>query len=156
MRTADNINEHHRLERLGAKEIVGDDFNIKGWTVVSEHNEIMGDVEDLLYNPLTEKVRYVVLKVNADYSQDTPNRVLIPIGIAELHPEEDVVVLIGVEQQHLERLPSYNYEELSDEAEMAIRLVFGPATHEEFSTFNGDAFYGNTQFDTERLYRNRK
>jgi hypothetical protein len=155
MKTADNISAHHRLVPLGDQELIGEEFKIKGWTVVLAHNEVVGIVEELLYNPESGKVRYLVLDVDDACTTMNCDRVLIPIGIAELHAEEDIVVLIGVGYEHLERLPGYTYEALTEEMEMAIRLVFGPATHEEFATFDATQFYSDQQFDSGRLYGSR-
>ena len=158
MRSTDNINEYHRLEKLSdfsdGKQT--ERYTIIGWTVVLDGGEVAGVVEDLLLNPASGKVRYMVLDVDDACVTMQCEKVLIPIGVAEVHPDEDIVVLHGVNYEHLERLPSYAYQQIDDEMEIAIRLVFGPAMHKEFAEPIDEGFYAHSHFDLERLYRNRK
>jgi sporulation protein YlmC with PRC-barrel domain len=66
----------------------GDSHDIRGWSVVDEGGVELGVVEDLLFDPETEQVRYVI--VNA------PGRhVLIPLGILGFEKDPRRVVAAG-------------------------------------------------------------
>lgn len=143
------------LEELGGSkfEIVDDEPNIKGWDVKTGDGLGIGSVHDLLFNPQSRKVRYLVVDMNGnELHLDEGRRVLIPIGIAELYSKRDykksvvqvhrdgsydkkhdpydpaydgnVVVLPGVNIAQLNALPLYEKDHLSPDIEMAIRKIF--------------------------------
>lgn len=158
MRNTANIADHHRLEKWSEHQHAEsiEEAEITGWTVVFDSGEVVGEVEELLFNPLSGKVRYLVLDLDDACVTVKCEKALIPIGLAEIHAAEDIVVLKGVGYGHLERLPAYAYQQVDDEMEIAIRLVFGPTTHEEFAEPITDGFYEQDHFNIERLYQNRK
>ena len=88
MEHIENINEDNRLEELGGSdfEIVDNEPNIKGWTINNAVGEKIGEVDELLFNPKSRRVRYLVVDLddNAIGIRDD-RKVLVPIGLAELH-----------------------------------------------------------------------
>lgn len=84
-------NNYSRLEELSGSdfEIVDDEPNIIGWEVKNEAGNRIGEVDNLLFDPESRKVRYLVVDLDTDYlGLDTDRTVLIPIGIADLRGED--------------------------------------------------------------------
>jgi len=58
--------EGSRLEELGGSnyEIVDGEQNIKGWEVKNEKGVKIGEVDELLFNPASRSVRYLVVDLD--------------------------------------------------------------------------------------------
>lgn len=87
-------NKYDHLEELGGSdyEIVDGEPNIKGWEVKNASGQLIGEVDELLFDPQSRKVRYLVVDLDSNkLGVDDDKKVLIPIGIAELYDgnEED-------------------------------------------------------------------
>jgi len=83
-------NKYDHLVELGGSdyEIVDGEPNIKGWTVKSEAGKKIGTVDELLFEPQTRKVRYLVVDLDDNkMGVNEDKKVLIPIGIASLYED---------------------------------------------------------------------
>ena len=162
MALEDNDLEYSRLEELSSSdfEIVDGQPDIKGWDVKTDSGEVIGDVEELLFNPQTQKVRYMVIDTDANDLRLEARKILIPIGVAELHEDDDYVVIPQVTVAHLETLPGYERGALNAEHETHIRSTFsslgaaGMGMGAVGSTPTED-FYEHEQFNANRLYNRR-
>src|SRR4051794_25979432 len=107
-------NSNYHLQELGGSdfEIADGQPNIKGWDVKDENGKKMGEVDELLFDPQSRKVRYIVLDLEGNVF-DLENRdVLVPIGVAQLHGEDDEVILPGITADKLTALPTYDKDQL--------------------------------------------
>ena len=78
----------NHLEELGDSdyEIVDGEPNIKGWDVKNEQGKLIGDVDELLFDPQMRKVRYLIVDLDDnELNLDKDKKVLIPIGVADLY-----------------------------------------------------------------------
>jgi hypothetical protein len=168
MATAEKI--HYGLAELKGSgfEIVDGQPDISGWNIKARSGKKVGEVHDLLFEPETRKVRYLIADLDDNaLGLDEDRKVLIPIGIAELYtgngkhemhqdpaysaydPADDrkVVYLHDVSAAQLDALPLYEKGHLSRPVELAIRHIFdtqGGADSDEFyrhEHFNDDHFY---------------
>src|SRR5687768_1026479 len=98
MDTNENYNDNSRLQELGGSnfKIAEGEPNIKGWTVKDAQGRTIGEVDELLFDPQTRKVRYLVLDLEGNVFDLEPRDVLVPIGLAELHESDDDVLLPNV------------------------------------------------------------
>jgi stress response protein YsnF len=82
-------NKHDHLVELGGSnyEIVDGEPNIKGWDVKNELGELIGEVDELLFDPQSRQVRYLVVELDQKLGLDDDKKVLVPIGIAELYKD---------------------------------------------------------------------
>src|ERR1700710_2009725 len=92
METNDNITDENRLLELGGSncEIADDEPDIIGWDVRNSQGKKIGEVDELLFDPQSRSVRYLVVDLD-DNELDLENddrRVLIPIGLAELYRDD--------------------------------------------------------------------
>ena len=79
--------DEHLVELGGSDfEIADGEPNIKGWKVRSPEGLKIGEVDELLFDPGALKVRYLVIDLNKkELNLDDDRKVLVPIGVAELH-----------------------------------------------------------------------
>src|SRR2546423_401422 len=81
-----------RLEELQSSgfEVVDGQPDIIGWDVKAHSGRKLGEVKDLLFEPQSHKVRYLVIDMDDNQLNLEEDRcVLIPIGIAELYTKTD-------------------------------------------------------------------
>lgn len=163
----DNM-KHRRLQELDRSdfEIVDGEPDIRGWDIKLANGENIGNVEELIIDAQEKKVRYMVVDLDDnDVGLTKGQRVLIPIGLAELHRKDDDVILPNVAVSHLRELPGYDKHNLTPEVERRICDALGMnSTHETMqanttqtsTTQNTEAgFYNNDYFNDDRLYHNR-
>ena len=170
MATNENYNDRNRLQELGGSDfqIAEGEPNIKGWTVKDPQGKTIGEVEELLFDPQTRKVRYIVLDIEGEYMDLEPRNVLIPIGVAELQESDDDVILPNVTAEQLRALPVYEKDNLTRDTEMTIRNIFGSAgaagvgagaaagaAMTGSDTRDPDEFYNDPAYDEDKFYRNR-
>jgi len=162
----DNDKDQPRLQELGGSdyEIVDGQYNIKGWEVKNEQNQVIGDVTELLFDPVSQRVRYMIVDTDANDLRLHARKVLIPIGLAELHEKDDDVIVPNVTAEQLHTLPAYTGLPLDADAESLIVNTFDnrndtiitPVT-ENVTTpaVPAQDFYEHQQFNQNRLYNRR-
>jgi len=160
----DNM-KHRRLQEMDRSdfEIVDGEPDIRGWDVRDRAGKKMGEVEDLIIDAQKKKARYIVLDMDDNEFDLDDRKVLIPIGMAELHEKDDDVI-IPVEVQQLQSLPDYDSDKLDDTVERQICSVFkndsqnlgrDKYTQSTGNTALGDDFYSHDYFNDDNLYKNR-
>ena len=78
----------------GSWEVAEGEQDVRGWTVVSADHRKIGEVDDLLADPVAMKVRYLTVEVDADVRGSQSDRtVRVPIERARIHEAERTVVL---------------------------------------------------------------
>jgi hypothetical protein len=165
----------HRLEELHRSgfEIVDGQPDITGWNIKARSGKKIGKVDDLLFEPHSRKVRYLVVDLdNNELGLMEDRRVLVPIGIAELYTKADrkdvrdrdidpaysaydpiedgnVVYIPSVSAEQLDELPLYEKGRLSRHIEMAIRRTLEPPRNRAYEE---EQFYHHEHFDDDRFY----
>jgi stress response protein YsnF len=151
-------NDYNHLEELGGSKykIVDGQSNIKGWDVKDASGRYFGEVDELIFNPATRKVRYMVVDLGDNDFDIDPRKVLIPIGVATLHENDDDVILSDVNAGHLERLPKYEEGKITPATESTIRNLFaGTESSGDYKQHDED-FYEHDHFDEDRFFGNRR
>ncbi len=161
MTNNDGINSTSRLLELGGSgyEIVDGEPDIRGWEVKDESGKKIGEVDELIFDSQANKVRYIVLDLEDNMLDMESKNVLVPIGLAELHEEDDDVLLPGVTSAQLRALPEYEKNHIGPDVEASVRNVFGAgALMAGGSGLAGDNddFYNHGHFNNDNLYQNRK
>lgn len=160
----DNM-KHRRLQEMDRSdfEIVDGEPDIRGWDVRDRTGKKLGEVEDLIIDAQKKKARYIVLDMDDNEFDLDDRKVLIPIGMAELHEKDDDVI-IPVAVQQLQALPDYDSDRLDDTIERQICSVFANGnqnlgrdkyTQSSGNTALGDDFYSHDYFNDDNLYKNR-
>jgi len=138
-------------------EIVDGEPDIIGWSIRDASDHKLGVVHDLLFEPETQKVRYIIahLKDN-DYDLDR-RKVLIPIGVAELQENNDNVILNAVSPWQIRALPTYD-KNMTDRDEEDIFTIFSSTYNTVSNTVSQgrEHMYEHSNYNYNNLFRNRR
>ena len=152
-------NTYRYLQELSNSDfqIVDGEPNITGWEVKNETGTYIGEVEELLFDPQTRAVRYIVIDLEDNLLNLENKKVMIPLGIAHLHTSDDEVVLPSLHIDQFNALPHYDKANIGPEMEVQIRNIIGsPAAlriEETITEFDQDAFYTHHHFDKGKFYQ---
>ncbi len=157
------------------RELRGSDYtiakgqpDIRGWDVRDGSGRKFGVVADLIFDIRANKVRYMVLNIFDTKELELEKRtVLVPIGMAELDPTDNDVLLPEVTPFQLRALPRYDKSNLGAKAERDISTVFGrgalggaaaagTAATTPDDTDVDESFYNHEHFNEENMYRRRR
>jgi sporulation protein YlmC with PRC-barrel domain len=153
----DNM-KHRRLQELDRSdfEIVGDEHDIRGWDVKTADGKKIGEVEELIIDAQQRKVRYMVVDLDDNDVDLEDRKVLVPIGIANLHEKDDDVILPDVNVAQLSSLPEYDRDRLDPDTERRICSAFGRQSTSETSTGElHSEFYQHDYYNDDNLYKHR-
>ena len=161
------------------RELSGSDYtiakgqpDIRGWDVRDGNGRKFGVVNDLIFDIRANKVRYMVLNIFDTRELELEKRtVLVPIGMAELDPADNDVLLPSVTPFQLRALPRYDKNNLGAKVERDISTVFGregfgtttaaAGTTAAATTVHDDRdvhenFYNHDHFNEDNMYRRRR
>jgi sporulation protein YlmC with PRC-barrel domain len=131
----------HELKHL--KELSRSNFEIKDgqpdiihWKVMNSAGQDLGTVTELLFDEEEQKVRYLVLNLKGNVWNMEEREVLIPIGVAELDANHDLVILPNITAQQIIVLPDYEKGKVVMSADSEL--------------------YGHKDFDESNLYARRQ
>ncbi|WP_432714302.1 PRC-barrel domain-containing protein, partial [Pedobacter sp.] len=150
---------NNHLQELSHSDfkIVDGEPNITGWEVRTELDADLGEVKELLFDPESRSVRYLVVELSAKAAGGQDNKkVLVPIGVAKLHESDDEVILPNVTLTQLSALPAYEKGQLTPENEIFIRNVLAgspTAADGVVTIYQHQEFYTHPQFNDENFYR---
>ncbi|HWI90326.1 MAG TPA: PRC-barrel domain-containing protein [Flavisolibacter sp.] len=152
--------KHRRLQELDRSdfEIVQGEPDIRGWDVRNSRGQKIGEVEELIVDAQQKKVRYMVVDLDDNELKLDHKKVLVPIGLAQLHEKDDDVILPNVQGEHFTSLPAYDKNSLTPEVERRICSTFG-RNNDTLGTTNSDEhhpeFYKHDYFNDDNLYKHR-
>ncbi|MGZ3765618.1 MAG: PRC-barrel domain-containing protein [Mucilaginibacter sp.] len=175
MATQEKVAQLEELRKSGF-EIADGQPDITNWDIRTRSGKKAGDVDDLLFDPDTGKVRYIIADLDSnelDLADD--RKVLIPIGLAELYTKGEhlhrrqridpafsaydpsdhgnLVYVPSISAQQLDSLPLYEKGRLSRHTEIAIRKILEPTDNSEREE---DEFYKHGHFNDDRFYDRNK
>jgi hypothetical protein len=158
MESSSSISRLRELHGSGY-EIVDGQPDIIGWTIKDENNYRIGVVDDLLFDPEEQKVRYIIAHLKDNELDLEKRKVIIPIGIAQLHETNDDVILPSISRWQLRALPSYG-QRMTTEDEKDIYTIFstesGTTLAQQDKTGQPQQFYNTPAYDHDNLFRKRK
>jgi len=122
----DNM-KHRRLQELDRSDfsIVEGEPDIRGWDVKNSQGRKIGEVEELIVDAQRKKVRYMVVDLDDNEFDLDDRKVIIPIGLAELHTKDDDVILPTIQAEQLKALPEYDEDRLDQTVESKVCSVLG-------------------------------
>lgn len=153
---SDEKKDYSRLKELSESdyEIIDGQPDIQGWDIEDSNGVKIGEVDDLLFDRESKKVRYIVLDTENNDLDLEDGHVLIPIGVAELHQEDDTVLIPGITVQQITALPIYEKgREISLETEAEIRSVF---IRPDSQIVTDGGFYEHEEFNQTKFYGKRE
>ena len=149
--------KHRRLQELDRSdfEIVKGEPDIRGWDVKNSDGKKIGEVEDLIVDAQQKKVRYMIVDLDDNELKLDHRKVLVPIGMAELHEKDDDVILPNVQAEHFRSLPEYDKNNLTPEVERSICSTLGRTTEVTNTGEHHPDFYKHDYFNDDNLYKHR-
>jgi hypothetical protein len=158
MESNTSINRLRDLRGSGY-EIEDGQPDITGWTIKDGENRKIGVVDDLLFDPEAQKVRYIIANLkNNDFDLDR-RKVLIPIGVAELAESNDDVIIPSVTVWQIRALPTYS-SRFNDNDEQEIYSIFSSTTATSTSPAKFQPrtqnFYENETYSYDNLFKRRQ
>ncbi|MET0636705.1 MAG: PRC-barrel domain-containing protein [Chitinophagaceae bacterium] len=150
---------HTRLQKLTGSdfEISKGDPDIRGWIVKDGNGDILGRVQELIFDLQSRLAKYIVVDLDGNDVNLSRREVLVPVGIAETDPKLDEVMIPAITPEQLNSLPDYVEARFDTEDEISILNVFGGLGAAVLSGRAGqDDFYGHEHFNEANLYRNRR
>jgi sporulation protein YlmC with PRC-barrel domain len=146
----DNMKKR-RLQELDRSDfdVVEGEPDIRGWDVRNNAGQKIGEVEELIIDAQKSKVRYMVVDLDDNELKLEHRKVLIPIGLAQLHSDDDDVLVPNITAAHLTALPAYDPDNLDDEAEHRICDILDQQMENSVDS------PGNTETTTEPKPRRR-
>lgn len=143
------------LDQLDDFTVADGDPDVRGWEVLASDGRKIGEVDELLVDPTAMKVRYLDVDVDDDLiTADDDRHVLIPIGYARLHEDDDQVFVDTLKSTDLAGLPAYRHEALTREYETDLRTRFDK-TYKADTTPDKD-FYAHESYDQDRFFGSRR
>jgi hypothetical protein len=130
--------------------------DIRGWKVKNNKNQLVGKVDELLFDTESLRIRYLVLDLEGKPLNLISRHLIIPIGLTQLDRPDKLVLLLEVTIGHLATLPEYKKGNVTIETERQVRNVFAPSEGVEFTDpdyYDPKEFYNNKYFDEERMYQ---
>lgn len=150
---ADDLNRVVPLDELDDYKVAEGDPDVRGWEVISSDGTTIGEVSQLLVDRSAMKVRYldVDLRNDALEGADRDRHILVPIGYARLHEEDDQVLIDQMDSTRIRALPAYAREPVTREFEATLVKAYDPA-----STATGADLYEHRLYDDSRFYGTRR
>lgn len=138
-------------------EIMDGEPDIIGWSIKDAGDRKVGVVHDLLFEPETQKVRYIIASLKDNDLDLDRRKVLIPIGVAELQYNNDNVILNAVNPWQIRALPTYD-KNMTDQDEQDVFTIFSTTynTLTDTSPQGREHMYDHSTYNYDNLYRNRK
>jgi len=154
----EDYNEEDRLEELGGSdfEIADGQPDIKGWEVKDAVGADLGEVDELIFDKVSRKVRYIVVDLDENEINLKSRKVIVPIGVATLNENDHEVILPEQEARHLYALPEYEKGKITPALESGIRNTLTglglAATGAETYDRHPEGFYDHKHFDDTKFY----
>ncbi len=167
----DPVNDVLHLSRMHDTDkykVAEDDPDVRGWEVISSDGTRIGRVDDLIVDTQAKKVRYLDVEIDSSLNSRTDgNYLLIPIGLVNLHEEQDQIVVHGINSTTLSHHAAHSSGTFSRDYEESIHRSMGASSAgiANISTGGSDintdpkgvgnigsSFYNHSSFDEDRFH----
>lgn len=158
MKTQENVNTRLCHLKGSDYEVADGQPDIRGWDVKDINGKEIGEVEDLIFDEHSLKVRYMVVDLDDnEFDIDDDRHVLIPVGLGEIPENDNEVVVPNVTKEQLMALPEYKDKKVTHDDEYRIRNVFAGASAAGMASTGmvNDEFYDHDNFNEQNLHRRR-
>lgn len=154
METNNSFSRLHELRGSGY-EIVDGEPDIIGWSIRDTADRKLGVVHDLLFEPDQQKVRYIIANLKDNDVDLDRRKVLIPIGVAQLHENNDNVILNATNAWQIRALPTYD-KHMTNQDEQDIFTIFSSTNSALMGTQpQVQQLYEHANYNYDNLFKNR-
>lgn len=146
------IDRHlYRLGELENYKVASDQPDVRGWTVIDKDRQEFGIIEELVVDPVQEKVRYLDVNTSRYRPSEEEHRLLIPIGLAKIDDRHDQVQIRDVDKNILDSVPAHNGGFVSRAYEQEVADRFNSQERTPTAPRTAD-FYSSDLYDESRFY----
>jgi len=133
-------------------EVADDHEDVMDWDVVGRDGTKIGEVEDMIVDMQAMKVRYLEVELDDDLPgvQDD-QRVLIPVGIADLDYSNKNVMVSSLDSSMATSYPAYRGEPITREYENSLMSSFSPGY--QAGVAQDTSFYDHEHFQRRTTNR---
>jgi ribosomal 30S subunit maturation factor RimM len=145
------------LSKLDDFEVADESVDIRGFPVYNKMGDYLGDVDELLVDPVAMKVRYVIIDAGTWLES---KKFIVPVGMIEIDDTSHRVFLGSLTRETIHRLPAYNESRWTDpDYERELLSIYYPDRAGSFGQFTyetEEAFRYPRRFETrETPFRRR-
>lgn len=104
-----NSNDYKHLKELGKSnfEVATGESDIRNWVVKNETGNILGEVDELIFDSNASKVIYIVLNLDKNELNLKERKVILPLEYAEINEAYKNVLYKGLNPNVISVLPGY-------------------------------------------------
>lgn len=140
------------LDDMDDFKVADEDPDVRGWDVMTADGSKLGEVDNLLVDSTAKKVRYLDVDLDDGLLDDDERHILIPIGYARLHENDDQVFVDGLQTARVGDVPGWDHGALTRDYETSLHSHFGGSA----TARDDDDFYANEAYDETRFYGSRR
>lgn len=140
-----DTNKLERLDRLDDYKVADGDPDPRGWTIVGREGRTLGEVDHLIGDTGSMRVRYLVVKLDKSLDKNHRN-VLVPVGHVDLDTRRNRVVARGLDMNCMTGLPEYKGGTISRDYERSISTACE-------TSYSGEARYHHPRFRDDELWK---
>lgn len=145
-----------RLSDMDDFKVADGEPDIRGWDVKTTDGQKLGDVDDLLVDTGTMKVRYIEVELDKEFATDEDHRhALAPIGSARLDDDRDDVIL-PLRATDITGLPPYTRGNVTRDYEARLLERYGAAPARTGTNATTEDFYSSDHFNEARAFAGRR
>lgn len=143
--------ESGRLERLDSLddyEVADHEHDPRGWDLVGRDGTVIGEIDHLIGDTGTMKVRYLVADLADDLFEED-REILVPAGHARLEPNERIVRVDGLSRRNVRTMPVYTGGPIDRDHERELHRAWGDA-------YGGEHYHRHPRHRDEGLVGRRR
>jgi sporulation protein YlmC with PRC-barrel domain len=110
-----NNDDFSHLTELGKSnyEVAAGESDIRTWVVKNENGNILGEVQDLIFDSHLRKVVFIILDLDRNELNLKERKVLIPLEYADINQAYKNVIVKGLMPNEVAALPTYEKGHIS-------------------------------------------
>ncbi|MBC7745302.1 MAG: PRC-barrel domain-containing protein [Flavobacterium sp.] len=130
-----NNNDYSHLKELAKSnyEIADGESDIRSWVVKNENGNILGEVDEIIFDTTARKAVYIVLNLNRNELNLKERKVLLPLEYADVNVAYKNVIYKGLMPNEIAVLPTYETGKISRNSIDLTTSTFLSATNNNFS-----------------------
>jgi uncharacterized protein (TIGR02271 family) len=141
-----------RLSDAGDLRVAEGNEDVRGWEVRAQNGDKIGKVKDLLVDPTAMRARYLDVQLSGGLFGGG-RRVLVPVGIARLADDDDVV-LVSADAATLKDYPEYDGSTVTRDYESSLRSRLSGGAFA--ATADTKDYYAHEHYDDRGLVGSRR
>lgn len=159
---ADRTDRDERLVALSTMKkfrVAKGESDIRGWDVVTRDHKKIGDIHELIVDPVSLKVRYLDIALDRKLLETRDKtHILVPIAGATLDDDDNRVYIDNISAAEIEAIPPYDHRPIVREYEMMLINAFNRTDSAAASPTVSESaeFYDRPQFSDRRFWGRRR